>query len=98
MTHQTANMAMMKRRCERIGERVGRVDDSRDICQDNLTVSFPFLNCKMLYVNMTRSWGRGASIIQQNSGSIIFVESTWLVLLVAKLGKDRLGYLAILAA
>ncbi len=53
MTHQTANMAMMKSRSKQLGERLGRVDDSRDLHQDNVTVSFPFLNCKMLYVDMT---------------------------------------------
>ena len=73
MSHQAAYMTEMQRWSESLRERVGRVDNARDVAQYDVTVRFPFLNRKVLYVNVTRPRCGTTGIDHENSSLVIFV-------------------------
>jgi hypothetical protein len=43
MTHQASNMAMVERGTERLRQRVGGIDDARDVGKDDFLGGFPLL-------------------------------------------------------
>ena len=47
------NMAMVKRPAQSLGGRVATVDKSGNVVEFNFTTATPFLDCKVLNVNMT---------------------------------------------
>ena len=74
MTHQTAHMAVVERRPKGFGQRIGRVDDARDVSKDNFVIRFPFLDSEMLNINVTRTRCGATGVNHKDRGSIIFVE------------------------
>lgn len=52
MAHQSAGMAMVESRAEGLGERVGGIDDTRDMLENDCTVHLPFLDGKVLDIDM----------------------------------------------
>ena len=62
VTHQMAIMEIMKGSVEGFCQRVCRVDKSRDVLEDDVAISFPFLQRKMLNVNMPRTWSGSVGV------------------------------------
>ena len=98
VAHQTANMAMMERGAQRLCQRIGGVDNARDVREDDLLGSFPLLEGKMLDVDMTGTWCGAICIDHQDCRGVIFEQGGRTKLWVPKLEEDRPKVLAILAA
>ncbi len=62
MTQQAADMAVMKLSAKRFGQQFCRVDNTRNVFQNNLTVGLPLLNCKVLNGNVARAGRRATGI------------------------------------
>ncbi len=89
VTHQAANMAVMERGTEGLGLRVCGVNDARNMGEDNLVGSFPFLEGKMLDVNMTSTRRWTTRIYHQDCSSVILEQRSRTNLRVPKFREDR---------
>ena len=79
----------MEKMSHRFGVSIGRIDDPRDVDKDDAAISFPFLDSKMLDVNMasTRS---GAILIDDVNGSfVINIEASGTRFGEAKVGENH---------
>ena len=52
MAHDAAHMTRVENPAEWLGEIASRIDDTRDMAEDNLVGFLPFLDCEMLNVDM----------------------------------------------
>ena len=52
VTHETSNVAMVKGGAERLRESICVVHDARDVGENNFPICFPFLEGKMLDIDM----------------------------------------------
>ncbi len=52
VSHQTADVTKMQGRSQGFRQRIGRVDDTRDVTQDDVAIDLPFLNGEVLDVNV----------------------------------------------
>ena len=52
MTHHAAHMSKMQGGAQRLGEGIGRIDDTRDVTENDVALGFPFLNRKMLDIDV----------------------------------------------
>ena len=73
MTHQATNMTEVESGAERFSEGVRRIDDTRDVAKDNIAVGLPFLNGKVLNVNMSRTWRRSTCVDHQDCRLVVLV-------------------------
>ena len=91
-------MAVMERGTEGLGQRVCGVNDARNMREDNLVGSFPFLEGKMLDVNMTSTRRWAIRVYHQDCRSVILKQRSRTNLRVPKFREDRPKVLPILAA
>jgi hypothetical protein len=82
-------MAMMERGAQGLCQRIGGVDNARDVREDDLLGSFPFLEGKMLDVDMTGTWCGAICIDHQDCRGVIFEQGGRTKLWVPKLEEDR---------
>ena len=71
MTHETTNVAMVKGRAEQLRESICGVHNARDTGEKNFPVCFPFLEGKMLDVDVTSSWCRETSVNHEDSRGVV---------------------------
>jgi hypothetical protein len=64
----------MVRRSKGFGERICGVNDAGDMGKKYLLIGFPFLDCKMLDVDVAQARGRLACVNHKDGSSIILVE------------------------
>ena len=88
MPHQTSDMSMVQRGPKGFGQRIGSINDTRNMSENDFAISLPFLNGKMLYVDVARSRGRTTCVDHQYGGGVIFVERSGLDLSVAQFVED----------
>ena len=88
VTHEAVGVTMMERSTQRFGEGIGRVDDAGDMFQDNFALGFPFLNGKVLDVDVARARCRAARVDHEDSSSVVFVENGGIRLGITKFGED----------
>jgi hypothetical protein len=89
VTHHAARMSKMQGGTQRLGEGIGRVDDARDLAENDVPLGFPLLNCKMLDVDVTRSWRWAAGIDHKNGRLVVLVEHIRTRLGISKFIEDR---------
>ena len=89
MSHETADMTVVKGGTKGLGQRVRRVHDTRDMREDNLAVGLPFLQSKVLYINVASARCRTACVHHKDSRSIILEESRRCKLWLSELEEDR---------
>ena len=77
MTHEAANMTMMKRGSKRFRQGIRGVDDTRNVRKNNLIRCLPFLEGKMLDVDMTSARRGTTRINHQDGGSVVFKQRSW---------------------
>ena len=75
--------------CHRFGVCISRVDATRNVDKDNAAVSFPFLNRKMLNVNMASTRSRAIFVDYVDSSFIIDIEAGGARLRKAKVREDH---------
>ena len=74
MSHHAADMPGVENPAKRLGESVGRVDDSRDVAHFNVSSSFPVLDGKVLDVNVTGAISGNLVVDHKNSRHVILVD------------------------
>ena len=89
MTHQTANVTMVKCSAERFCERISRIDNTRDMFEYDLKICLPLLNRKVLDVNVARTRRGATGINHEYRSCIVLVQACRLMLDIPELGKDR---------
>ncbi len=73
MTHQPTNMTKMESGAKRFSEGVGRVDNARNVTENDVTIGFPLLNGEMLYVNVPRARRWLTCVDLQNCCLVVFI-------------------------
>ncbi len=89
MAHQATNMTMMERGTERFCQRVGGIDDTRDMGKDNFLGGFPLLQGEMLDVDVTGTRCGTIRVNHQDRGCIILKQRGRTELWVSKLQENR---------
>ena len=74
VTHQTSDMSMVQSRSEGLGEGISRVHNPGNVRDVNLATGFPFLDSKMLDVDVTGPGSRSISVNHEDRGGIVFVQ------------------------
>jgi len=74
VSHHAADMAVVKRWPQRFCEGIRWVDDPGDMAENDVAVGFPFLDGKVLDIDMSRTRGRAAGINHQDGSFVILVE------------------------
>jgi hypothetical protein len=80
VAHGTASMTGKESPAKRFGSMVGNVDDAGDVTHDDDTTALPFLDGKVLNVDVSRVGSRFAFVDHRNSGNVVLVERCWTLL------------------
>ena len=88
MAHSAGRVTGMQLRTQSLGGLVGGIERSRKMGDHNLLTLAPFLNGKMLDVDVTRAGGGFVLVDHGNGRHIVNMENSGTVLLVAQLEKD----------
>ena len=88
MTHGAADMTRVKNPAKSFGGGIGNIDGGGDVYHANDTAGAPFLDCKMLDVNVARALGGAVLVNHSDGGLIILVEGCRARLRVAEFSKN----------
>ena len=88
MAHESTHMTMTESRPKRFGEGIGRVHNTWNVFQNNFAIRLPFLNRKVLNVDMPRSRRRALGVDHEDGGRIVFIQCGRIQLWVAQVQED----------
>ena len=74
MAHCSTRMTVVENPTERFCQIVSGVEDSRYVANDEVASFFPFLDGEVLDVDMSRAFGRDASVDHVDGGFIVVVD------------------------
>ena len=88
VTHGTTDMAGMENPAKSFGGGIGNIDGSMNVDHFDDATGAPFLNSKVLDVDMARAFGRAVFVDHGDGSLIVFVKRSRAGLWVAELGED----------
>ena len=89
MSHNAPCMPLVKDPAEGFGKIIGGVDNTRNELHDDGVVFFPILDGKMLYVNVSRTFGWLSSIDDLDSRLVVLVDRRRILLRKPKFCHDK---------
>ena len=89
MSEKSATMSFMKNTAEGFSQGIGWVDFSREMAQNEVTGTTPFLDCKPLDINMASPFGGLAIVDYVDSGLVVFKDNCGSRWGKTKFAKDR---------
>ena len=98
MAHDAACMAAVKNPSQRFGHIIGGVDDAGDVVHDDVASVLPFLDGKMLDVDVPRAFGGHACIDHANGRHVVFVDGGRTKLGVTQFTEDRMEIFGMLGS
>ena len=89
MAHRATDMAAVEDPAERFGQSIRGVDRARDMLQNNIALIFPFLNGKMLDVNMPGADRGFGGIHHEDSRFVVLIQHRRAVLHETEFSENR---------
>ena len=80
MAHDATCMSLMEHPSQRFGEIVAWVDHTRDMTKDDVALLLPFLDSKVLNINVSRTIGGGSCIDDLDCRHVVLTDRRWLCL------------------
>ena len=76
MTHETTTMSRMHHPSKRLCEIIGRIDDTRDVVEQDVAIVLPLLNGKRLDIDVAGTIGRSFGIHNLDSRDVIHIDGS----------------------